>query len=198
MSYTTLRSVHGVLALGLATSLVLYLASGWMIIHNIGGGEAATQATESVSVAPIGGESEAVSRVEAAAVEAAERAGLAGARTRRVEFVEGVWRVKLARVARSAEVTLTPGAQQARVALRDGTLAEGIKQLHHLNALEVSGGRLAWAILIDALSIALLLFAVTGLWLFVRLKRDRRLGWTLLGASSLYTLVGIAWYALSR
>jgi hypothetical protein len=197
MSYATLRTIHGVLALALAALLALYVATGWMIVHRVGGGPA-RETMASARVAAIGGGSEDAARVRGAAAQAAERAGLAGARIESAKFVDGAWRVKLTRVARSAEVTLTPGATEARVALRDAALGEGAKRLHRVNAKGASGGQLVWVIGVDALSAALLAFALTGVWLFVRSKRERRLGWALLGASSLYTLGGIAWLALSR
>jgi hypothetical protein len=197
MSYAALRTIHGVLALGLAALLALYTVSGWMIIHRVGGGEPAVR-TVAAPAQALGGAGEDAGRVRAAAARAAAHAGLSGARVEGATFADGAWRVKLTRVARSAEVTLTPGAAEARVDLRDATLGEGVKRLHRVNAKGASGGRLAWVVLIDVLSVALLAFALTGVWLFVRVKRDRRLGWALLGASSLYTLGGIAWLALSR
>ena len=37
MKHTTLRTIHGVMALALATLLALYAVSGWLIIHRAGG-----------------------------------------------------------------------------------------------------------------------------------------------------------------
>jgi hypothetical protein len=186
-----------VLALALACALALYAISGWMIIHRTGGGEPAVRSV-AVEMAPIEGASADPARVRAAAQQAAARAGLARARTENAKFADGAWHVKLSRVARSAEVTLMPGAAEAHVALRDATFGEGVKRLHRVNAKGASGGRLAWVIGIDALSLALLVFSLTGVWMFVALKRDRRLGWALLAASTIYTLGGVGWLALSR
>ena len=197
MSHGTLRTIHGVLALALASLLALYAVSGWMIIHRAGGGTP-RERTVAIASEAVAGEGEDPERVRAAGAAAAKSAGLVGARVESAKFAGGAWRVKLSRVARSAEVTLTPGAPEASVALRDATLGEGMKRLHRVNAKGASGGRLAWAISIDALSLALLGFALTGVLLFLSLKRDRRLVWRLLGASTLYTLGGIAWLALSR
>ena len=197
MSYATLRTIHGVLALALAALLAFFAVSGWLIIHNTGTGTA----SERVSALPapaVSGEGEDIARVNAVAREAAERAGLRGAHAVRAKFSEGAWRVTLTRVARSAEVTLTPGVAEARVTLRDAALGGGAKRLHRVRAQDATGARLAWVLLVDVLSLALLLFAFTGVWMFLRLKRDRRLGWALLGASTLYTCGGIAWLALSR
>jgi hypothetical protein len=197
MSYTALRTIHGLLALALAALLAFYAISGWMIIHRLGGGEPSVRAA-SVATAPVAGEGEDLGRVRAAAAAAAASAGLSGARVEGAKLADGVWRVTLTRVARSAEVTLTPGAAEARVALREAAFGEGMKRLHRVNSQGARGGRFAWGVLIDVLSLALLLFSCTGVWMFVRLKRDRRLGWALLGASTLYTLGGVAFLTLSR
>ncbi len=197
MKHETLRSLHGLLALALAALLGLYVLSGWMIIHRVGGGTPA-ETSVVVRAGAIGDQSEDPGRVREAALAAARDAGLGGARFESAKFAGGAWHVKLGRVARSAEVTLTPGAAEARVALRDAALGEGLKRLHRVNAKGASGARLAWAVGVDALAIALLVFALTGVLLFRALKRDRRLGWALLGASTLYTLGGIAWQALGR
>lgn len=197
MSYALLRKLHGLFALGLGALLVLYAVSGWMIIHRVGGG-APESTLLRVPADAVGGEGEAAERVRAVAAEAAARAGLSAARAEKPAFADGVWRVKLTRVARSAEVTLTPGAAEAQVALRQATVGEGVKRLHRLNAVGASGGWLAWAWLVDGLSLALLGFSFTGVLLFRAVKRKRRLGWLLLAASSLYTVGGIAWLALSR
>ena len=197
MNHATLRAIHGVLALALATLLAVYAVSGWLIVHGVDGG-APEERTVVVSGPAVGGEREDPARVGELAAQAARAAGLADARVVRAELKDAVWRASLRRVARSAEVTLTPGATEARVVLRDAALREGLAQLHHVNAVDAGGARLAWALLIDALSLSLLGFAATGVLLFLRVKRDRRLGWALLGASTLYTLGGIAWLALSR
>jgi hypothetical protein len=196
MSHRAIRAIHGMLALMLATLLALYVLSGWMIIHGVRFGSSESRTT-SVPVEAVGGASEDPKRVRAVARSAASAAGVTSARMTAPQFVDGVWRVKLTRAAHSARVTLTPGATEARVRLREAPIAEGMKRLHRARANTTQAGRLAWMIARDVLAIALLAFSVTGVLLFRNLKRDRRLGWALLGASSLYTLGGIAWLVLA-
>ncbi len=197
MSYATLRTIHGVIALALATLLALYAVSGWLIIHRTGGGTPETVATR-VPIAPIAGASEDVARVRAAGAEAAASAGLTGGKLGVAKFENGAWHVSIARVARSAEVTLRPGAAEAEVVLRSPALGEGIKRLHRVNAGGASGWRLAWVLAVDLLSVALLLFSLTGVLLFLAVKRTRRLGWLTLGAGTLYTLASFVYLAVSR
>jgi hypothetical protein len=192
--YRTLLALHGMTALALATGLALYVASGWMILHNAGITPPRRE-SQLVPVAPVGGATEHRARVEARAAAAAERAGLEGAAARRARFRNGEWKVLVSRAAQAAEVRLAPGATEARVERRHPTLTSGLTNLHHMNAGDAHGAELAWVVGIDALAVALLVFAWSGVAMFLRLKRDRRFGWLLLGASALYTVAGIVWLA---
>jgi hypothetical protein len=192
----TLRALHGSLALALSALLATYVVSGWLMIHHVRGG-AASKRSVIVAVSPVEAEGAAVERVRAVAAEAARSAGLGTGHVEGPKFEKGAWHVRVRRARYSAAVVLKPGAHQARVTLREAPLAESIKRLHQWTAGAAGGRRKPWVLLVDALALALVAFACTGLWLFVRLKRDRRLGWLLLAASSLYTIGGIVWLTLA-
>ncbi len=194
----TLRALHGYFALALAAFLLLYTASGWMIIHKIGWGTPELSSLEIPLPELAGGLPLDARRAKALASAAAERGGLAAAASGAAKQEDGAWRVSLTRVARSAEVTLRPGAAAARVELRSASLDEGVKRLHRIHAAGARGARLAWAIGIDLLSLALIGFSITGVILFWSLKRDRRLGLALLAASTLYTLGSMAMLLVAR
>lgn len=199
MSHGLLRALHGYTAFALAALLLLYAASGWLMIHGIEWGRP-DEATSRVPLMALaaGGPRDA-EQAKALALEAAERAGLAGAVARDAkQSADGGWSVSVARVARSAEVTLRPGADAAEVKRRDPPLIEGLKRLHHVTVGGSHGVKLFWAIGVDALALALLGFCLTGVLMFWRLKRDRRLGLALLAGSTLYTLGSIAWLAATR
>jgi hypothetical protein len=197
MRYATLRSIHGLLALSLAGFLGLYTVSGWMMTHNSDNGTP-VESTLTAAAPPLGGAAEDEARVRAVALAVAEGAGLEGAHIKRVRFADGEWRVSLRRVARSAEITLTPAAATARVSLREEGFEGGVKLLHRITAKHVQGARLVWVVLVDVLSIAMIAFSVTGLLMFLSLRKDRRIGWLLLGATAFYTVGGIAWLSASR
>ena len=56
-------------------------------------------------------------------------------------------------------------------------------RLHRLHGF--AGGLVygAWAVLYDLVSFAMIAFAVTGVYLWYRRTKDRRLGWALLSVS---------------
>jgi hypothetical protein len=197
VSYRTLRAIHGALAFALAALLLVYAATGFMMIHRLGDGTPRVRQLR-VTAPRLGGAQEELPRVHAAARAAAAAAGLSEARVKTARFVDGAWQVSLNRTARSAEVRMPVGEAWADVAMRDAAFREGFRRLHRITARRAFGGELAWVVATDLLALALVVFSVTGVWMFARLKRDRRLGWALLGASTLYTLGGIAWLALSR
>ena len=197
MSQATLRAVHGTVALALATLLALYTLSGWLIIHPFGSGPAETRAV-TTEVDPVGGASADVAGVRKAAERAAARVGLTGGVSGKPKFRGGEWRVRVSRAARSADVALVPGARVAEVSLREVSFAGGIAGLHRVTATGATGARLAWVLAKDLLSIALLLFSLTGVLLFMAVKRERRLGWLALGAGTLYTLASFAYLAVAR
>jgi hypothetical protein len=200
MSYRLLRALHGYTALALAALLLLYAASGWLIIHRIDWG----RATETKREVPLGELAGAgpldAARARSLALVAAERAGLSSAAVagEAKPAEDGAWKVSLARVARSAVVTLRPATGVAELALRDAAFAEGVKRLHRVHAAGASGAKRAWVLAIDVLSLALIGFALTGLLMFFALKRDLRLGLAVLGASTLYTLGSLALLVSAR
>ncbi|MBM4381958.1 MAG: hypothetical protein FJ091_01190 [Deltaproteobacteria bacterium] len=189
--YPLIRDIHAYLGVALAALLAIYTWTGFEIVH--GGGKRPREIARSEpSVTPVGGANDAIARVEAAARAAAEQAGLAGGAVVRARFEKGAWRARVERVSQYAEVTLTPGSSSAEVRLWRYPARGGVTQLHHVSLTDARGARFAWAIAIDVLSVALIAFALTGVLLFLALKRERRLGWALLAASTLYTLGSIA------
>ena len=72
-----------------------------------------------------------------------------------------------------------------------------LRNFHTLSGASGGVGYLAWWLLLDVVSVAMLVFAVTGFLLWYRSTKDRRLGWFIFGASWTYALGLIAWLAWS-
>ncbi len=72
-----------------------------------------------------------------------------------------------------------------------------LRNFHVLRGARGGIGYLAWWVLLDVVSLAMLLFAVTGFLLWYRSTKDRRLGWVIFGGSWCYTLGLIAHLAWS-
>jgi hypothetical protein len=188
--YPLIRDIHAYLGLALAALVAIYTWTGFEIVH--GGGKPAREVARSeVSIEPLGAAGERIERVRAEARAAALQVGIEDGAVRRARFEKGAWRARVSRVSQLAEVTIVPGSTRAEVKLLRYPARGAVTQLHYVNATDASGARFAWAIAIDVLSITLIAFSLTGVLLFLSLKRERRLGWALLGVSTLYTLASI-------
>lgn len=72
-----------------------------------------------------------------------------------------------------------------------------LRNFHTLSGARGGVGYFAWWLLLDIVSVAMLVFAVTGFLLWYRSTKDRRLGWLIFGGSWAYTLGLIAWLSWS-
>ncbi|MEQ1691080.1 MAG: PepSY-associated TM helix domain-containing protein [Gemmatimonas sp.] len=95
----------------------------------------------------------------------------------------------------SAEVVVSPSRDSLTITRTRFGPIRTLRNFHVLVGARGGMGYFAWWVLLDVLSLAMLLFAVTGLLLWYRTTKDRRLGWLLLAGSWLYTigLIGYLW-----
>ena len=67
-------------------------------------------------------------------------------------------------------------------------------RMHQLHLFKGGGGYFIWGVMIDLVSITLILFGVSGVYLWYTLKaNNRRLGWILFVSSSVYTVGSIVY-----
>ena len=122
--------------------------------------------------------------------------GLRGRLTKLHKRSRGDWHYVFERPGTIEQVELTPGKEQVRLIIVRKKFAATMNRLHHLQGFEGGGRFLAWGILVDIVSISLILFALSGVYLWYRSKRDRLLGWVILGGSSAYVLGSILFLLL--
>ena len=70
-----------------------------------------------------------------------------------------------------------------------------LRSFHTLSGARGGIGYLGWWLLLDVVSVAMLVFAVTGFLLWYRSTKDKLLGWLLFGGSWAYTIGLIAYLA---
>lgn len=72
-----------------------------------------------------------------------------------------------------------------------------LRALHTVTGYEGGLAYVAWSVVLDLVSLAMIGFAVSGIFLWHRLVRDRRLGWVILGGSWAYVLGVVAYLYLN-
>jgi hypothetical protein len=88
----------------------------------------------------------------------------------------------------SVEVTTTPDqAELVVVTTRHGWIRT-LRGLHVLTGYAGGAAFVAWSLLLDLTALAVIGFALSGIYLWFKLSRRRRLGWLILGGSWCYTL----------
>ena len=70
-----------------------------------------------------------------------------------------------------------------------------MNRLHHFHGYGDSGRFWLWGLFVDIA--AVIFFAASGIYLWYVLKKDRRLGWIILGYSTAYALGSILFLILS-
>jgi len=104
---------------------------------------------------------------------------------------KGNWHFVFERPGTIEEVELTPGQEQVKLTIRKKKFAATMNRLHHLRGFEGGGRFFAWGLLVDIVSISLILFAASGIYLWYATKKDHLLGWVILGGSTAYILGSI-------
>ena len=178
--YRWLREIH--LALGVFSFgfLVLYGVSAVQMAHfNVP--VRASEARVALSGAA-GGDARAVAR------ELMER-GLVRGVLREVEAGEASLRFRLERLGTVHSVTYFHDRGEALVHTRDSGLLGVLNRLHHTAGFwHESPALKAWGVFVAITSAALILLAATGIYLWSRLRNERRVGAFLLAAGLMYSL----------
>ncbi len=95
----------------------------------------------------------------------------------------------------SVEVTTTPGQSELVVVTTRHGWIRTLRGLHVLTGYAGGAAFVVWSLLLDLTALAMIGFALSGIYLWYKLSRRHRLGWLVLGGSWLYTL-GLIGYLL--
>lgn len=198
-------AVHRVAALATALGLGLYAVTGFAMVHPAlvpGAGAERTRTLPWPATAPRDPEPAAPASAArdpepaALAARARELFGLRG----RLESAErtdtGGYRLVFRRPGTRAEVALASAAGPAVLRVQTASPARHLKELHEFRGYDGGWPYRLWALWIDVVALALVLFAVSGVALWALLRPDR-LGAAVLTGSTLYALGSVAWLWLS-
>jgi len=111
--------------------------------------------------------------------------------------VGGTWIFRFERPGTLERVAVRPGRTEAVLTIRRHGLVTTLAGFHHVSGFGGGARYSLWAFCVDAVGLAILLFAASGICLWYRLERDHRLGWLALGSGAGY-VVGLLLFLLLR
>lgn len=195
--YRFLRALHGTAALAAGLLVTVYAVSGWLMVH----GELALQGervveTETITLSRDPGLPADLADGKAGLAYAgavAEAAGVSGRPHDPKPTDDGRWTFRFQGARQERFVILAPGSTEAELRTEVLPFRQAIARLHTTAHRWGGPAFFVWSWMIDLLSLALIGFAVSGVWLWWIVKRDHRLGLLILGGSSLYTVGSIVW-----
>jgi hypothetical protein len=92
---------------------------------------------------------------------------------------------------------VAPDAQSATMRTREGSLLQRTIRLHQVTGFSGGAAYFVWGLMVDLVSLAMLVFAFSGIYLWYARTRDRRLGWALLGVSWGLAVGAMVYFALA-
>jgi hypothetical protein len=177
--YDLIRRIHLYAGLTLLAFVLMYFVTGYVIIHHdwFPSAEASrTTREEPLSAAPGAG-------VEEYSAILQRQFNLAGKRQPPSRGKDGSWKFVYVRPGRTCEAVVPAAGNVVRITRSDLSTAATLVGFHRLHGY--GGGWVydVWAVVYDLTSAAMILFAVSGIYLWYKLSRRRLLGWLFLAAS---------------
>ncbi len=178
-SYTLLRKIHLYSGLILMTFVVMYFVTGYVMVHHDWFPHAepvATTRTEPLEFA-------AVEDPKAYSLYLQQTFDLRGKRQEPRRGDDGSWRFRYFRPGTFHEAVVAADGKSVTITSRDETAHATMVGYHRLHGY--GGGWLydVWAVLYDLASLSMILFAISGIYLWYRLTRRKLVGWIFLGVS---------------
>ncbi len=194
--YKTLRKIHGYLGLALAAAVFFYAISGWLIYH---GGRFGEPVVVEARVTSDAFSAEAKDRAAARRIveASADELAIVG-RFKSVRPAAGGWHANFKSASVQQEVRWIPGQGTASIKTRTFTTAGALAGLHRVYGTSGGPAHFAFAILVDFVALAMLGFALSGVYLWWKIKRKRMPGWVTLGASTAATVGLVLQLILAR
>jgi hypothetical protein len=186
-AYTVFRKIHLYSGLILLTFVVMYFITGYALIHHEWFPESEPVKTTRIEPLSFAG----VGDPDTYSLYLQERFELRGKRRQPNRFDDGRWRFRYFRPGTTHEALVAADGRNVAITTRDGTTYTTMAGFHALHGY--GGGWLydVWAVLYDLASLSMIVFAISGIYLWYRLTRRKLVGWIFLGLSYGYAGVTI-------
>jgi hypothetical protein len=195
-TYTLLRRLHLTCAFVLMAFVVMYFVTGYVLTHGDWFGQATVDKQERTVVLDSG---RLGAQPDEAGFAAAlqEQTGIRGQRSPGRREGDRSWRFQYFRPGHLATVMVSPDLRSAQVTEQHLGWQRILIGFHRLHGY--GGGWLydLWAVLYDLASLSMIVFAVTGVWLWFRLAGRYWPGLVILGAGLALTLATAGYLLLA-
>ena len=181
--YDLIRKIHFYLAALVLSFLVMYFLTGYPMIHEgLLDNPNPRQTTRSEAL-QFAGEKEPAEY----ALYLQKTYQLRGKREAPQRLSDGSWRFRYVRPGTLYEAIVSADGASVRITESRDSLRRTLIGFHRLHGY--GGGLLydLWAVFYDLASLSLIVFAVTGVYMWYKLTARRLLGWILLGSSFAYS-----------
>jgi hypothetical protein len=184
------------LALSLALAVLMYATSGWFIQYGrLFFPETPTlNETRTVDGLAVGPALETEAAASDRALELRDTLEISG-RLKGVRAEGAGWRAKFASASRRTEASWQPGSDEVQLEIRPASFGPSFTTLHRVHGAHGGVAYLLFALLVDLVGVAMIVYAITGVILWWQIKRKRTLGLSVLGAGSALTLVWMSMLA---
>jgi hypothetical protein len=203
MIYKLIRRVHLYSALVLGAFLLLYAGTAFFIFTSdwYPDNEAVTVVQGVGAFTPPTGSEWATNREAARAVEEQYRVqyGIHGRFQTFARHNDGRFDVVYRRPGAETRVRFFAGSDSLNVITKKYGFNRLMNRVHNFRWYEGGPAYQIWALFMDLASLAMILYAVSGIWLWYTLKvHNRSLGWIVLGSGALYTMGSIVHLMVAR
>ena len=198
--YATIRTIHLVTGLILAAVITMYCVTGWVMAHREWFEGAQKRVTEHSLTSAVAGRMPAGLSFEEAASwhrQIGDELAMRGRPAARDPF-DGGWQFEYNRPGTVEKLRVRPGTAEVALTVEEGGAYWMLNRLHHLHGYAGPARYTLWGFLVDVTSVALILFPLSGIYLWFVLKKDRRFGWAIFGLSSAYCVGSILHLLLGR
>lgn len=187
--YQFIRRIHLFTALFLMTFVVMYFATGYTMVHE--GLLDNPDPEKKTRAARLKYKGEKTP--EAYALHLQEAFGLAGKRLPPQRLEDGRWKFEYFRPGRFYEAVVSAAGDSVRITESREHLRRTLTGFHRMHGY--GGGWLydGWVVCYDLASASLILFALTGIYMWYKLTQRRLLGWLLLLASFGYAAATVCY-----
>lgn len=177
--YDTIRRIHLYTGVALLAFVVMYFVTGYVLIHHeLVSDERPANSTreEALTAAPGASPEEYSAKLQ-------RQFAMAGKRQPPVRMRDGSWKFEYFRPGVGYKALVAPSGDKVRITTSPSSPRQTLVQFHRMHGY--GGGWLydLWCVVYDLASLSMILFALSGIYLWYKLTKRRLLGWMVLAVS---------------